>query len=247
MDTKISSLSKVADIVTKHPETRVVFEKMSIDYCCGGEKSLIEACQKAEVPLPEIVEKLQKTIEESRSIANQTKDWTKVSISELAEHIVNRHHAYLREQFPRLKNLADKVCHAHKKNHGPILSDLNKIFENLRTDIEMHLLKEEQILFPMIKEIEAFAAGKGPKPTVHCGTVENPIRQMKLEHDAAGNLLAQMRNITQNYELPDDACESFKALYEGLQELEEDLHEHIHLENNILFPKSIKLENAVNI
>ena len=140
--------------------------------------------------------------------------------------------------------LADKVYNAHKKNHGPMLSELNKIFENLRADIETHLLKEEQILFPMIKEIEAFAAGKGPKPVAHCGTVENPIRQMEAEHDAAGNLLAQMRKITQDYALPDDACESFKALYEGLQELEEDLHEHIHIENNILFPKSIVMEKA---
>lgn len=237
----------MADIVTKYPETRVVFEKMSIDYCCGGKKSLMEACQKAKVPLPELVEKLQKTIEESKSIADQTEDWTQVSLSELTDHIVNRHHTYLREQFPRLKALATKVYNAHKKNHGPMLSELNKTFEILRTDIETHLLKEEQILFPMIKEIEAFTTGKKPRPSVHCGTVENPIRQIESEHDSAGNFLAQMRKITQNYTLPDDACESFKAFYDGLQELEKDLHEHIHLENNILFPKAIMLGKDVNM
>ncbi len=247
MDKNITELSTVADIVTEYPQSRLLFEELSIDYCCGGKKTLKEACQNAGLSWQDVIEKLRERIQQSESKPAHTEDWTKASLTDLAGHIVNTHHGYLRDQFPRLTNLTGKVYNAHKEKHGEMIRKLKQVLDNLRIDIEMHLEKEEQILFPLIKDIEAFAAGQGPMPTVHCGTVENPIRQMEFEHDTAGDFLSRMRTITDDYQLPDDACESFKALYDGLKELEKDLHEHIHLENNILFPRAIKLENRLEL
>jgi len=247
MDWEISENTSVAEVVTKHPQTRRLLEKMGIDYCCGGKHSLKDACNKSGLSWQDVISKLKKTIEQSVSERSQSKNWTEVSLTELVQHIIDAHHAYLKERLPRLKSLSDKVYNAHKQHHGEMIQELKRAIETLRIDIEMHLAKEEQILFPLLKEMEAFAKKQGPKPTVHCGSVENPIHQMEVEHDAAGNLLAQMRKITSEYKLPDDACESFKTLYDGLKELEKDLHEHIHLENNILFPKAVKLESEIDL
>jgi len=247
MNSGISENVSVAEIVTQYPQTRRVFEEMGIDYCCGGKISLKGACQKTGLSCKDVSEKLYEAIEQSKSEGLQAKDWTKVSLTELAEHIIDAHHKYLKDNLPRLKNLSDKVYNAHKQHHGEMIQKLKQALENLKTDIEMHLAKEEQILFPLIEEMETFADGRGPKPQVHCGSVQNPINQMELEHDRAGELLAEMRKITSEYKLPDDACESFKSLYDGLQELEKDLHEHIHLENNILFPKAAQLENKIGL
>ncbi len=127
-----------------------------------------------------------------------------------------------------------------------MLERLKHSYTSLKTDIEMHLQKEEQILFPLIRQIEAFQQGRGPAPEMHCGSIGNPIRQMEHEHDVAGQFLTQMRQITENYSLPKDACPTFTALYKGLDALEKDLHEHIHLENNILFPKAQDLEEQID-
>ena len=247
MNHEISKNTSVAEIVTQYPQISLMLEDLGIDYCCGGKHSLQHACNETGLSSEDVVAKLKETIEQSVSEKSQSKNWTEVSLTELVQHIIDAHHAYLKEHLPRLKSLSDKVYNAHKQHHGEMIQELKRAFETLRIDIEMHLAKEEQILFPLIKEMESFAKNQGPKPTVHCGSVENPIRQMEAEHDAAGDLLAQMREITSGYKLPDDACESFNALYDGLKELEKDLHEHIHLENNILFPKSIELEKNVNL
>jgi regulator of cell morphogenesis and NO signaling len=126
-----------------------------------------------------------------------------------------------------------------------MLARLQRLYDGLHAELDTHLMKEEQILFPAIKAIDAFVNGKGEKPVVQCGSVANPIRQMEAEHDSAGEALAGIRQATDSYRLPADACLTFKALFDGLQTLEADLHEHIHLENNILFPKSIKLEEGM--
>lgn len=247
MNYEISGNTSVAEVVIQYPQTRRLLEEMGIDYCCGGKHSLKDACSKAGLPWQNVIGKLKETIEQSVSEKSQSKNWTEVPLTELVQHIIDAHHKYLKENLPRLKSLSDKVYNAHKQHHGEMIQELKRALETLRIDIEMHLAKEEQILFPLIKEMEVFANNQGPKPTVHCGSVENPIRQMEAEHDAAGNLLERMRKITSKYRLPDDACESFKALYDGLKELEKDLHEHIHLENNILFPKAVELEKNLGI
>jgi regulator of cell morphogenesis and NO signaling len=148
----------------------------------------------------------------------------------------------MKEQLPRLSTMLGKVKKAHGDKHGEMLTELEAVYGSLREEIEMHLMKEEEILFPYIHQIEAYATKQGPKPQVHCGTIVNPITQMEHEHENAGRALEQMRKLTNNYTLPDDGCTTFAALYEGLAAMEDDLHEHIHLENSILFPKAIDLE-----
>ncbi len=199
------------------------------------------------MPLQDVIGKLKEFIEQPNTETVQSKNWLEVTLTELVQHIVDAHHTYLKEHLPRLKNLSDKVYNAHRQHHGEMIQKLKKALESLRIDLEMHLAKEEQILFPLIKEMEAFANRQGPKPRMHCGSIENPIHQMEREHKAAGDILTEMRSTTSEYNLPDDACESFKALYDGLKELEKDLHEHIHLENNILFPKAVELEGKIGL
>jgi regulator of cell morphogenesis and NO signaling len=143
--------------------------------------------------------------------------------------------------------LLAKVEKAHGAHHGEMLSQLRRTYNAIRAELEPHLMKEEQILFPLIKETQVFVSGGGKKPVTHCGSVANPIRQMEIEHDNAGRELATLRRLTDGYQLPDDACPAFTALYEGFANMEADLHEHIHLENNILFPKSMEQENTMNL
>lgn len=247
MNWEISENTTLAEIVTKYPRTRKFLEEIGVDYCCGGKHSLKDACNKPGLSWQDIIRKLKEIIEQPVSEKSSSKNWTEVSLTELAQHIVDIHHAYLKENMPRLKSLSDRVYIAHKQQHGEIIQELQRIIETIKIDLEMHLAKEEQILFPLIKEMEAFGNNQGPRPTVHCGSVENPIHQMMMEHEDVGGLLAQMREVASEYQLPEDACESFKALYDGLKELEKDLHEHIHLENNILFPKAIKLESKIGL
>lgn len=246
MNPAIRETASVGEIASRYPQTRELLEAMGIDYCCGGKYSLKEVCQKAGLSCQDITGRLQEIIE--RLPANQPsgKNWPASSLSELMQHILDVHHAYLKEQLPRLCLLSNKVYQAHHQHHGAMLQELKQTLENLRTDIEMHLAKEEQILFPLINMLEAFANHQGPKPQMHCGRLENPIHQMEYEHEIAGGFLAQMRLVTSGYKFPEDACASFKAFYEGLGELEKDLHEHIHLENNILFPKAILLDSQMD-
>jgi regulator of cell morphogenesis and NO signaling len=247
MTDEITVLKSVAEIVVKYPETRKPLEEMGIDYCCGGKHSLKDACENAGLSPQEVVQRLKKVIEASEREQSDKKDLDKISLKELIDHIINEHHAFLKQELPRLKNLREKVYRAHQQKHGRMLENLGRILEKLRIDIEMHLAKEEQILFPIIKQIEGHVKQGGPEPNINCGSITNPINQMEYEHEVAGGLLAEIQKTTSGYNPPSDACESFKALYDGLQGLEDNLHEHIHLENNILFPKAVKLEEEVGI
>lgn len=231
----------VGELVVQFPQLRLRLEKMGIDYCCGGKLPLSTAAKQAGIDWPVLLAELKEVRVSDQKISGNT-DWNRVSLSVLVDHIVDTHHAFLKEQLPRLDQLAARVEKAHAAEHGNMLSHLRRVYGSLRNELEPHLLKEEEILFPAIKGIDAFMTGSGTRPVVHCGSVANPIRQMEHEHDTAGNALVELRQLTDNYQLPPDACQSFAALYDGLQALEADLHEHIHLENNILFPKSIEQE-----
>lgn len=241
MDTQLLRNMTVKDIVVQHPETRVILERLGIDYCCGGKTPLAQAARHAGLSTDRVLADLDQALQAG---AGQTavQDWTAASATELADHIEQTHHVFMKEQLPRLSALFDKTLRAHGDRHGAMLEQLKQIFTGLKTDIEMHLAKEEQILFPLIRQMEAYQQGQGPAPEVHCGTVANPIGQMEFEHDQAGQFLAQIRAITSDFQLPEDACETFRALYDGLREMEADLHEHIHLENNILFPEATDIE-----
>ncbi len=241
MSTDIAPNMTVKDIVVRHPETRPVLEKLGIDYCCGGKIPLAQAVQRAGLPTDRVVADLNKAVHDQEG-GVAVKDWTTASATELADHIERTHHVFMKEQLPRLAGLLDKTLQAHGQRHGQMLKQLKHTFVSLKTDIEMHLGKEEQILFPLIRQMDAYQQGQGLAPEVHCGTVANPIGQMEFEHDQAGQFLAQIRVITSDFQLPEDACETFRALYDGLRDVEADLHEHIHLENNILFPEAVEVE-----
>lgn len=232
----------VGDLVVRHPQARPCLEKLGIDYCCGGKRPLIEAVEAAGLKWPVVMAALEEALAPKQKDKEHT-DWNTVPLGKLADHILEKHHTFTKEQLSRLDGLLARVEKAHAAQHGKMLAGLRREFEPLRAELEAHLMKEEQILFPAIKGIDAFMSGKGARPVVHCGSIANPIRQMEHEHDSAGNALAEIRRMTDGYRLPPDACQTFAALYDGLQALEADLHEHIHLENNILFPKSIAREN----
>ena len=247
MADEITVTKSVADIVVKHPETRKLLEVIGIDYCCGGKHGLNEACESAGLSPQDVVQKLKEVVESSEKERSNKIKLDEISLEELIDHIISEHHAFLKEELPRLKNLREKVYRTHQQKHGSMLENLGRSFEKLRIDIEMHLAKEEQILFPAIEKIENHFRQGGPKPEIHCGSITNPISQMEYEHEVAGGLLAEMQKTTSGYNPPSEACESFKALYDGLWELEDNLHEHIHLENNILFPKAVKLEEEMGV
>jgi regulator of cell morphogenesis and NO signaling len=170
----------------------------------------------------------------------EPENYTEMTASALADHIEQTHHSYLRRELPRLSDLAAKVAD-HRAGRHIWLHDLQATLSGLRDELELHLLKEEQVLFPLVRQLEA-AREKIP---MHCGTVANPIRVMEHEHDDARAALRQMRELTGGYQAPADGCASFQALVEGLAALEADLHIHIHKENNILFPRAAVIERAL--
>lgn len=243
MNRRISADMAVKDLVVKYPQTRPLLEELGIDYCCGGHTPLDKAAEQAGRDVNSILSSLEHALDKSEHA--DIRDWSNSSLTELADHIEQTHHVFMKKQLPRLAGLLEKSKQAHSERHGDVLKELEQAYIPLKTDIEMHLQKEEQILFPLIRQMEAYERGTGPAPQMHCGSVDNPITQMRHEHDVAGDFLAQMRNATDNYTPPDDACQTFEALYDGLKALEQDLHEHIHLENNILFPRVQTLENRL--
>jgi regulator of cell morphogenesis and NO signaling len=226
----------VRELASATPGAARVFEKFGIDYCCGGERSLAQACSAAKISVLEVAEALKKPQPQGGD-----RDWQKASLAELGKHIVAKHHEYVRQEIRRLIPLSDKVVGVHGKNH-PELDKIQSSFHALAEDLTAHLMKEERMLFPYIEQLE-LVADSGARPTASpFGTVKNPIRMMMMEHDSAEELLRTMREVSKNYNLPADACMSFQMLYCALEEFEADLRQHIHLENNILFPRAVELE-----
>ena len=237
----IDTTKTVRDYALEIPAATRIFEKLGIDYCCGGGKSLADACTKAGIAVEDVLSSLETG---GRSDEAATfKEWDSASQAELIAHIVEKHHVFTREELERLEALLAKVCGVHGQNH-PELFHIQDQFGRLRQDLEPHMLKEESVLFPYIIRMEDAATRNQPLPAPPFGTVRNPVRVMMAEHDAAGYILRRMREASSDYTVPADGCISYKTLYSALTELEVDLHQHIHLENNILFPRAIEEENA---
>lgn len=229
----------VRDLAGAAPGAARVFEKFGIDYCCGGERSLAQACLAAKVNLQEVVEALERPQTQSGD-----RDWQSATLADLAKHVVAKHHKYVRQEIRRIIPLSAEVAGLHGKNH-PELEGIQRSFYKLAEELTAHLMKEERMLFPYIEQLE-LAADSGSHPAAPFGTLKNPVRMMMMEHDSAGELLLEMRQVTNDYKLPEDACISFQMLYRELKEFETDLRQHIHLENNILFPRAIELEAKVS-
>ncbi len=225
----------VGEMVVEEPGRARVFERFGIDYCCGGKIPLAEACVKRGVDIDAVLESLHKI--EADASSEFEEDWSQASMTALVDHIVATHHSYLREEFPRLTKMTERVALVHGERH-PELPEVRDVFAALRNELESHMHKEEQVLFPMIKQIEANAADAAG----HCGTIENPIRMMEQEHDSAGDALGTLRSLTGGFAPPADACNTYHVMLDSLAKLEADLHLHIHKENNILFPRAIIAE-----
>lgn len=225
----------VGSLVARQPALSRAFEAAGIDYCCGGKKSLAQACRDKNVDPDRILESLRK-IAESPASSSTFKPLT-ASLTELADHIEQTHHRYLQSELPRLDRLTAKVASVHG-GHDPRLQEVRRIFLQMAQELSLHAMKEEQVLFPMIRKLELGVADR----TFHCGSIANPIRQMEREHDEAGDALAQLRALTDDYRPPKDACNTYRALLDALRELERDMHVHVHKENSVLFPRAIELE-----
>ncbi|HLI85932.1 MAG TPA: iron-sulfur cluster repair di-iron protein [Bryobacteraceae bacterium] len=234
----------VRDIAARHPAAVRVFESLGIDYCCGGLRPLSEACRASAVPVERALALLnQMKLDETNPIfpAEEEPDWSRARLADLAAYIVSRHHEFIRGEAPRLQNLAGKVALRHAAHH-PELETIRIVFTDLARELSAHMTKEENVLFPYIGQMESAVLAGEPVPPPFFGTVRNPIACMVAEHDDAGELLTRIRNLSANFRAPADACASFTAFYHGLEEFERDLHRHIHLENNILFPRATNLE-----
>ena len=226
----------LADLIGDTPGLAPALERFGLDYCCGGGRSLADACATAGIDVDETIKELS-----ASDGPAEPAPWIGLSAAELADHIESTHHAYLGEALARLDALVDRVVGAHGETH-PELLDVQRIFGELRADLEPHLMKEERMLFPMIRALDA----ADTVPQFHCGSVRNPIGVMCSEHDLAGELLAELRDLTDAWSVPDDGCASYDELYRGLAELEADTHMHIHKENNILFPAAVELERRLD-
>src|ERR1043166_4387160 len=221
----------IGELAVAMPEAIPVLERLGIDYCCHGEQRVQSACSAAGITADELLQ-LIGTAEK----APEGRTWETEAIGGLIHYIVDTHHTYTRQALQTLQKLAEKVRNAHGANH-PELLVVERLVAELAAELVPHMLKEEQVLFPFVEKLE-----HGDAPVPFFGTVQNPIRMMMLEHETAGEKLIELRSLTMDYALPEDACPSYKALFARLIELEADLHRHIHLENNILFPLALELE-----
>ena len=230
----------VREIAQTQPSSIHVFEQFGIEYCCGGGRPLGEACAAKEVDVNRVIAALEAA---SHSLSAQLKDWRKEALSRLIEHIVVTHHAYCKGELPRLAGLAAKVVNRHGGTNPELALIRSKVAE-LAEELTEHLADEEVFVFPMIVNLEQRSRSVGRDSGHTSSSVGNPIALLVQDHDRAGVLMAEIRSLSRDFKVPGYACTSFRALYDGLRHFEEDLHRHVHLENNILFPRAIELEAA---
>lgn len=231
----------VREIATENPASVRVFETLGIDYCCGGARPLGEACARAGVDLDHVLLMLERAQRDFQ--ACDARNWSELPLWELMMHVVDQHHTFVRQETPRIEALLLKVASKHGAMH-PELHEIQELFSAIGQELSTHMIKEEHILFPFIKHAEEAAQGRGPWPQACFDSVKRPIANMLAEHDDAGALLARIRELADGYTAPAGVCPTFEALYRALDAFERDLHQHVHLENNILFPRAIALEEG---
>jgi regulator of cell morphogenesis and NO signaling len=238
----LTTSKTVRKFAVENPAATRIFEKFGIDYCCGGNQSLEQACEKANISIDSVLDTLEMADETARA-AQEVRDWNHEPLSQLIAHIKRTHHKYTREETVRLTALLQKVCSAHGKNH-PELHQIRVVFAGLSQELMTHLMKEEMVLFPFIERMEEAVIQSEPVLPAPFGSLQNPVAMMKHEHDSAGGALSAIRKASGEFTPPADACISYQTLYKALAAFEADLHQHIHLENNILFPRAIAMEQA---
>jgi len=231
----------VAEIAAHSLAAVRVFEKYGLDYCCGGKRPLADACLQKGQNADEVKEELEAALRDSPTADN---DWSASPLRQLCDHIEAVHHGFLRRELPAIQTRLDKVYRIYNQRYGPTLTGLPEAYAELRQELEPHMQKEEMILFPAIRWIEEAMETHRPRARLMFGSLANPIHSMEAEHDNAGTALQKIRKITDDFDVPLHACVTYRALMSGLSELEKDLHLHIHLENNILFPRAAQMETA---
>jgi len=224
------SSQKIGVIVTKFPKAADILKEYKVDYCCGGDRTLLTAIKEQNIDESEILGRINSLYEEFKNKETGERNWEEAPYGELIDHIVNVHHAYLNSELPRISELTAKILRVHGEHH-PELSKVYKLFHSLKMELEQHLIKEETIQYPAIKEYEKSKTKEALEKAV------NITNELEDEHTGAGDILKALRKITNDYEVPEDGCNSFRLTYVKLQELEADTFQHIHLENNILFPR----------
>lgn len=237
----VTQETKLKDVILENPAAAPILEKAGMDYCCGGKQTVGEACLKAGMP-PEVL--LERLREAANDVSPEAKDWTTASMSELARHIVNKHHSYVREALPRISDHLAKVAQKHASNH-PETERIQDLFDVLAGELMQHMQKEEMIVFPYVEQMSAAAESGTKLHTPFFGTVQNPVAMMIKEHDSAGELIGQIKELSSSFTAPADACTTFTLVYRELEEFDRDLRLHIHLENNILFPRAVEMETRI--
>ncbi|HEU0110018.1 MAG TPA: iron-sulfur cluster repair di-iron protein [Flavisolibacter sp.] len=231
----------LGQIAAKDLRKAQVFKKYGLDFCCGGKKTVKQACAEKGLDVTKVEQELQQADQLPSTRPLPYGDW---SLDFLADYIVNTHHLYVKKNLPDIKAYAEKVTKVHGNHHTELVR-IRQLVEDINTELLAHMVKEERILFPYIKELELAKNDRKSLNAAHFGTVQNPISMMEMEHENVGQNLETIRELSNNYSLPEDACASYSMLYRMLDEFEEDLHLHIHLENNILFPKALEIEKQL--
>ncbi len=231
MDPVFHRSDKLGDIVARFPKAAEIFKEYRIDFCCGGQRPLSEALEELALDEAELLGQLEESYEEMKGRELTSNDWRKAAFTELVDHILNVHHAFLLRELPRLSDLVTTILRAHGASHGDVLSRVHRLFHTLKMDLEQHMITEEEVFFPLIRKYE-----ENPDPAV-LEKIVSIAGELEKEHDGAGDIIKELRDVTDNYGIPEDVCATYEATYEKLKELEADLFQHIHLENNILFPR----------
>lgn len=229
--------SKVGELVAKDYRKATVFKKYGIDFCCGGGRTVEEACAKKGIDSNKLLQELI-DVEKAEEKAENFDEWT---LSALIDYIVRKHHKYIEENIGPVMEFAGKVAKVHG-NANPEVVEINELFKKMAEELVVHMRKEELMLFPYIKNLEKAVVEGLEKPVAIFGTVRNPIEVMIKDHDDSGEIMEKINRLSNGYQPPAHACNTYRVLYAKLNEFENKLHEHVHLENNILFPKAIKLE-----
>ncbi len=230
----------VADLVTENIKAAHIFKKYGIDFCCGGGISIKRACERAKID-PTILESELLNLE---TIPDRASDYNSWKLDFLTDHIINLHHVYIEESSPLLLQYSKRVNQVHG-HHYIELAEIEELVKNVVQELAVHMKKEELILFPFIKKLVQAEREASDIPAIHFGTVENPINMMEAEHEQAGDIMRKIAKLSNNYTPPENACNTYRAFYAKLDEFEQDLHQHVHLENNILFPKALNLEKKL--
>ena len=238
--TQIENIERktLSEIVTNDFRAAAVFEKYGLDFCCHGNKSLIDATSEKQIQTEALLTDLTKAFQSNDT---STIDFNNMELDRLVDYIIETHHSFVRKKLPFITELGNKVVNAHGEHH-PEVKEIAELFRGVKVEFEGHLVKEEMILFPQIKKLAEVKRGSAQYQRPPFGTIANPIRVMEAEHENAGAAFDSIKQLAQNYNPPADACNTFKVYYAELENFENDLHKHVHLGNNILFPKSLAVE-----